>query len=403
MRHILTPALVVITALLVGCGDGDNGGGNGATPAPTPTPNPTPNPTPTPAPEDTHEVRLRTVVGGLQRPWSFVFLPNGDILVTERPGRIRLVRGGVLRTQPVAGVPAVVDGGQGGMLDLALHPRFSENSLVYISYAKAVSGGSTTAVARARWEGDALVDLADIIVTDAVASGGQHFGGRMVFDAAGFLYLSIGDRGTGSRAQDRTDHAGSTLRLRDDGGLPGDNPFVGVAGVEPAIFTYGNRNAQGMTIHPSTGAVWLVEHGPMGGDEVNRVVAGGNYGWPQTSFGSGYDGTPIPDPTPGDGTVLPLLYWTPSIAPSGMAFYSGDRFPNWRGNLFVGALAGTHLRRVVLDGTQVLHQEQLLLEEGQRIRAVRTGPDGYLYLVTDDDNGILGRVEPIEEPPVGGG
>jgi len=308
----------------------------------------------------------------------------------------------VLQANAVAGAPEVEAIGQGGMLDLALHPRFDENRLVYISYAKEVPGGVTTAVARARWENDALADLQDVIVTDAVASGGQHFGGRMVFDAAGFLYLSIGDRGQGSRAQDRSDHAGSTLRLRDDGTVPADNPFVGVADVEPAIFTYGNRNAQGMTVHPATGAVWLVEHGPMGGDEVNRLVAGGNYGWPQTSFGSGYDGTPIPDPAPGDGTVLPLLYWTPSIAPSGLAFYTGDRFPNWRGNLFTGALAGTHIRRVVLDGTQVLHQE-LLLDEGQRIRAVRPGPDGYLYFVTDENAGILGRLERADEAPVGDG
>lgn len=341
----------------------------------------------------THDYRVNELVTGLEHPWALAFLPGGDILVTERPGRVRLVRNGTLRSDPVDGAPAAQAGGQGGMMDIVVHPDFQSNRLVYISYSKAVPGGRTTAVARARWENDRLEGLEDVFVADAVG-GGQHFGGRILFDREGYLYLTIGDRGTGSRAEDLSDHAGTTIRLHDDGSVPADNPFVDRDDARPEIYTYGNRNAQGMALHPETGEVWQNEHGPRGGDEINRMEAGEDYGWPRVNFGTHYNGAPIPDPQPGDGTTLPLVYWVPSIAPSGMAFYTGDRFPRWRGNVLNGALAGRHLRRVVFDGTDPLHQEVLLEDYGERIRDVRDGPDGYIYFLVDSSDGALARLEP---------
>jgi aldose sugar dehydrogenase len=345
-------------------------------------------------PAGTHDYTVNELVTGLDHPWAVAFLPGGEMLVTERPGRIRLVRDGVLRPEPVQGAPPSVSGGQGGMLDLALHPDFDTNRLVYISYSKSVPGGRTTAVARARWNGDRLEGLEDVFVTDAASGAGQHFGSRLVFDRDGYLYVTIGDRGSPERAQDLSDHAGTTLRLHDDGRVPADNPFVDRAGARPEIYTYGNRNAQGMAVHPETGDVWQNEHGPRGGDELNRMQAGGNYGWPRARYANHYDGRPIPDYQEGGEFVLPLLDWTPAIAPSGTAFYTGERFPDWRGNVFSGALAGRHLRRVVLDGTEVVEQEELLSDYGERIRDVRDGPDGYLYFLTDSPNGVLARLEP---------
>jgi aldose sugar dehydrogenase len=347
------------------------------------------------SPGATHEVRVNQLVTGLEHPWGLVFLPGGDVLVTERPGRVRLVRDGALRDEPVAGAPQAQAGGQGGMLDLALHPDFESSRLVYISYSKPVPGGRTTAVARARWENDRLEGLEDIFVADAVG-GPQHFGGRMVFDGAGYLYLTIGDRGEMERAQDLSDHAGTTIRLHDDGQVPGDNPFVGQEGALPEIYTYGNRNAQGMAVHPETGEIWQNEHGARGGDEVNRMEAGGNYGWPRVRFGTHYDGRAIPDPGPDDGFVAPLVDWTPAIAPSGMAFYTGDRFPAWQGHTFHGGLVGQQIRRVVFDGDEPVHQEELLSGHA-RIRTLLEGPDGYLYFLTDSTNGALSRLEPAEE------
>jgi aldose sugar dehydrogenase len=347
-----------------------------------------------PQPEATHGYRVVEVVGGLAHPWAVAFLPGGDMLITERAGRVRLVRGGALVAAPVSGAPAVRAAGQGGLLDIALHPDFATNRLVYLSYAKAVTGGATTALARARWENDRLEGLEDVFVARAVSGAGQHFGSRIVFDRDGFLYLTIGDRGDGRRAQDLSDHVGTTIRLHDDGRVPADNPFVGRSGAQPEIFTYGNRNAQGMAVHPGTGEVWQNEHGPRGGDEINRMLPGRNYGWPEYNYGNHYDGRPIPDHVPGAGMELPLLHWTPSIAPSGMMFYTGDRFPNWRGSVFTGALAGRHLRRVVFDGDRPVHQEQLLRDFGQRIRDVRQGPDGYIYVLTDSPDAVLARLEP---------
>jgi aldose sugar dehydrogenase len=346
---------------------------------------------------DTHAYAVNELVTGLEHPWGMAFLPGGDILVTERPGRIRLIRDGVLRPEAVAGAPPAQASGQGGMLDIVVHPDFASNRLVYVSYSKAVAGGRTTAAARARWENDRLEGLEDIFVADAVGTAGQHFGSRLAFDGEGYLYITVGDRGAMDRAQDRSDHAGTTLRLHDDGRVPGDNPFAGEEGVRPEIYTYGNRNAQGMAIHPGTGEVWQNEHGPRGGDEINRMEAGGNYGWPLVRFGTHYDGRPIPDPEPGDGMIAPLVDWTPAIAPSGMAFYTGDRFPRWHGHVFSGALVGRHLRRVAFDGTEPVEEERLLEDYGARIRDVRDGPDGYLYFLTDSPAGVLARLEPADD------
>jgi aldose sugar dehydrogenase len=345
-------------------------------------------------PAPTHDYRVNELVTGLEHPWGMALLPNGDILITERPGRVRLVRDGELRDAPVEGGPSVEATGQGGLLDIAVHPDFDANGLVYMTYSKAVSGGITTAVARAQWADDQLNDLEDVFVADAVAGGGQHFGSRLVFDGDQLLYVTVGDRGMQEPAQDLTNHIGTTLRLNDDGGVPGNNPFIGDADARDEIYTYGNRNAQGMALHPQTGEIWQNEHGPRGGDELNRMVAAANYGWPEVSFGNHYNGTPIPDPEPGDGTEHPVVHWTPALAPSGLAFYTGDRFPNWQGNAFNGGLAGQRIVRVVLDGDRAIDQEDLIADRGWRIRAVVDGPDGYLYFLTDSANGMLARLEP---------
>ncbi len=347
------------------------------------------------APSDPEmEYTVVELVTGLEHPWGLAFLPDGDILITERPGRVRLVRGGELRSAPVEGAPTVAAVGQGGLLDIALHPQFDQNRWVYLSYARSVEGGLTTAVARARWENDVLAGLEEVFVADAVASGGQHFGSRIVFDGEGYLYLTVGERGLQAPAQDLSNHVGTTLRLGDDGSVPSDNPFVGEEGARSEIFTYGNRNAQGMAVHPTTGEIWQTEHGPQGGDELNRMEAGGNYGWPDYNFGNHYNGQPIADPGPGSGTVVPVHHWTPAIAPSGLAFYTGDRFPDWQGDAFLGSLAGQHIRRVILSGSEVVGEASLMANAGHRIRAVVDGPDGYLYFLTDSGAGMLGRLEP---------
>lgn len=353
-----------------------------------------PDPDPTPDPEV--EVQVVELATGLAHPWGLAFLPGGDMLITERPGQVRLVRDGELRSAPVEGGPSVAAVGQGGLLDIALHPQFDENGWIYLSYARAVQGGLTTAVARAQWEGDALVGLEEIFVADAVTSGGQHFGSRLVFDGEGYLYVTVGERGLQAPAQDLSNHVGTTVRLNDDGSVPGDNPFVGEGDARSEIYSYGHRNPQGMAVHPTTGEIWQTEHGPQGGDELNRIEAGGNYGWPIYNFGNHYNGQPIENPGPESGTVLPVHHWTPAIAPSGLTFYTGDRFPDWQGDAFLGSLTGRHIRRVVLSGNEVVGQESLMANQGHRVRAVVNGPDGYLYFLTDSSNGVLGRLEPGE-------
>jgi aldose sugar dehydrogenase len=378
LSFAVLPMLTVLP-LLVGCnaaGDRAGGTGPGAQPA-------------TPVAH-----RVVTVVDGLERPWGMAFLPDGGILVTERDGRLRVVRDGVLAAAPIAGVPAVRAEGQGGLLDVALHPDFARNRLVYLSYSKPGPQGATTAVARGRLDGDRLHDVEDVFVASAWAGSGQHFGSRIVFGGDGLMYVSIGERGQQQPAQSLRDHIGTTVRLHDDGRVPQDNPFVGRDDALPEIYTYGHRNVQSMAVHPRTGEVWQAEHGPRGGDELNVLRAGGNYGWPDYNWGNHYDGRPIADPQQGAGTVLPVLHWTPAVAPSGMTIYDGAAFPQWRGDIFIGSLVGEHVRRVRIDERGEAEQERLLADRGQRIRDVRTGPDGLLYVLVDAPRAPLLRIEP---------
>lgn len=344
---------------------------------------------------------VNTLTGGLEHPWGLAFLPDGRFLVTERPGRLRVVAAnGALDPRPVAGVPAVVAAGQGGLLDVALHPKFADNGWVYLSYAGAGPGGIGTEVARGRWVSDRaghrLEGLQVIYRQQPKADAKVHFGSRLVFDRAGLLYITQGDRGEMTRAQPLDDLAGKVVRLRDDGSVPPDNPWSGKAGARPEIFSLGHRSAQGAALHPVSGELWVHEHGPQGGDEINVVRPGRNYGWPVITYGVNYGiGTKIGLGTQREGMEQPVLQWTPSIAPSGMAFYSGERFPGWRGNLLVGALKFRMLVRLELDGTRVVHEERLLAERFGRIRDVRQGPDGLVYLLTDEPDGQLLRLEPL--------
>jgi aldose sugar dehydrogenase len=341
------------------------------------------------------DFRLVQLLADIDHPWALAFLPDGDMLISERSGTLWLFDGQVL--VPVSGSPGVAQVGQGGLLDIAIHPDFETNNLVYLSYSDAYDGGYGTVVARAQLSGSSLTGMEEVFRTGKASSGGHHFGSRLAFDNDGRLYVTLGERGSRDRAQDLSDQAGSILRLNDDGSIPGDNPFVGVAGAAPEIFTYGHRNAQGLALNPTSGEIWAHEHGPQGGDEINIIASGSNYGWPIITYGAEYgSGDPIGDGTSAPGMEQPVTYWIPSIAPSGMAFYTGSAFPNWNGDLFVGALAGQHLRRVELDGDRVVSEEVLLRGLVGRVRDVRVGPDGFIYIVTDEDNGGLYRLEPLE-------
>lgn len=346
---------------------------------------------------DEHAFRVVTLATGLEHPWALAFLPDGRMLVTERAGRLRILgRDGSPVGPPLAGLPRVEAAGQGGLLDVALHPKFAENGWVYLSYAARDSAGVGTEVARARLAGERLADLQVIFTMQPKSSGGRHFGSRLVFDRAGFLFVTLGDRGDQDRAQRLDDHAGKIVRLLDDGRVPPDNPFVNRAGARPEIYSLGNRNVQGAAIHPRTGELWTHEHGPQGGDEVNVIRAGVNYGWPVITYGVNYGiGTRIGEGTSKPGMAQPVHYWVPtSIAPSGMAFYQGERFPRWQGDLFIGALRDRMLVRLRLDGEKVVREERLLEGAIGRVRDVRVGPDGLLYLLTDEGNGRLVRLEP---------
>ena len=344
------------------------------------------------------------VAEGLENPWGMVFLPDGDMLFTERPGRLRIVRDGTLVPDPVPGVPEVYAQGQGGLLDIALHPEFASNRLVYLSFSKPVEGGreSTTAVIRARFQDDALTDVTEVF--EAVTRGRGHYGSRLAFDEDGYLFITVGDRQASPSgdleahpAQDLSNHHGTTIRLHDDGRVPSDNPFVGQAGALPEIWSYGHRNAQGLTFHPETGDLWLTEHGPQGGDELNLVLPGRNYGWPVIGYGVNYgSGSPIHESTHREGMEQPVHYWVPSIATSGLLLYTGEAVPEWKGSLFVGGLAGQQLARLTLDGREVAAEETLVEDRG-RIRDVRQGPDGFIYLAFDGRGGrttSIVRLEP---------
>jgi glucose/arabinose dehydrogenase len=341
--------------------------------------------------------RVVPMAKGLEHPWSIAFLPDSGILISERAGRLRLYQNGRLDPKPIANVPEVVDSGQGGLFDVTLHPEFSRNQFLYLAYAARGQGGVNTRVTRYRYDAKAhaLLDAKPIFDASPKAFGGRHFGGRMVFDRQGYLFITLGDRGDMDRAQDVADHSGSVIRLHDDGRVPSDNPLRSKERAKPEIYSFGHRNPQGMALHPETGAVWTHEHGARGGDEINIVQPGRNYGWPVITHGIDYDGTKIGIGKSAPGMEQPLYYWVPSIAPAGMAFYAGNEFPNWRNSLFVGALRGETLVRLELKGNQVVKEERLLQNTVGRIRDVRMGPDGYLYLATDDSDGRLLRLEPV--------
>ncbi|MDZ7750665.1 MAG: PQQ-dependent sugar dehydrogenase [Gammaproteobacteria bacterium] len=343
-------------------------------------------------------LKVERIAGGLSHPWGLAFLPDERFLVTERGGRLYVLDADGGNRRPVAGLPDIKPHGQGGLLDVALHPEFEENRWVYLSYAGPGDGGVGTEVARGRWNGRDLEDTEVIFRLEPKSGARQHFGSRLVFDRAGRLYVTLGDRGERPRAQDLGDHAGSVIRIDDDGSVPGDNPFVDRADARPEIFSYGNRNVQGAALHPETGELWTHEHGPQGGDEVNIIRAGVNYGWPVITYGVNYGiGTAIGEGTDKEGMAQPLYHRDPSIAPSGMAFYTADRIPGWQGDLLVGSLKFATLVRLELDGEEVVHEERLLQGDLGRIRDVRQGPDGLVDLLTDEDDGGLYRLGPALE------
>ncbi len=346
-----------------------------------------------------HKIRV-SVTKGLSHPWAIAFLPDGNMLLTERPGRLRIVRNGVLDPQPIGGVPQVRTDGNGGLMDVALHPRFVENRFVYLTYTKPVGNGKgAPALARGRLDAGMLADVRDLLVTDAF-EGNSGLNGRVVFGRDGKVYMSTGGN-IGKVAQDPASLRGKILRLDDDGAVPRDNPFVGRPGYRPEIYTLGHRNTLGLILHPETGALWNHENGPNGGDEINIILPGRNYGWPLVSFGRDYPGPRISEHPTREGFESPLVVWLPSIAVAGMTVYTGNRFPSWKGNVFVGSLRqgeipGTgHLERIVFNArAEELRRESMLTELRQRIREVREGPDGFLYLLTDEDDGALLRIEP---------
>ena len=341
--------------------------------------------------------RVTEIAGGLDHPWSMAFLPDGSMLVTERVGRLRLIQAGRLLPQPIAGVPPVHTGSQAGLFDIVLDPDFRQNNTVYLTYASGTKAANGTRVARARFDGRSLQEVQVIFSALPLKNTDNHFGGRMAFLPDGTFVLTIGEGFEyREKAQDLSSDLGKIVRLKADGSVPPDNPFIGQARARPEIFTWGHRNEQGLLYDGPTARLYETEHGPRGGDELNIIVAQKNYGWPVITYGMDYSGAYVSPYTQRPGLEQPVIYWTPSIAPSGLALYRGDKFPAWNGDLFVGALAFKHLRRVHLDDRgNVLEQEQLLTDLHKRIRDVRAAPDGYLYVCTDDADGRVLRLEPV--------
>lgn len=344
-----------------------------------------------------HDFEAQSLVQGLDHPWGMTFLDQSNVLITQRSGGMRLVNLREQTLQEIQGVPAVHARGQGGLFDIVLHPDFAENGLIYFSYARTSETDSTasgTVLAQARLQDHTLENVKILFAGTPVTSSGQHYGGRLAVDNE-FIYLSLGDRGTREWAQDRSNHWGSMIRLTLDGNIPEDNPFVGDTDSQASIYTYGNRNPQGLAWHPTTNELWQHEHGPQGGDEINIMKAGANYGWPEITYGKEYGtGFDIGEGVTEPGVQAPLYQWTPSIAPSGMAFYTGEAFPQWRHNLIVGSLKFQKLVRLELDGTKVTKTEDLLTDEFGRIRDVEVAPDGTIFLLTDESNGELVQLRP---------
>ncbi|MEH6559167.1 MAG: PQQ-dependent sugar dehydrogenase [Oceanicoccus sp.] len=349
-----------------------------------------------------HQFRVVPVVEGLETPWSMAWLPNGDMLVTERPGRLRVVKEGIL-SAPIVGIPEVHAESQGGLFDVLPHPDFASNSLIYLSFAKPLKEGSTTMVVRGRLQDNKLSAIEDIFRAKTSGKSG-HYGGRLAFDNQGYLFITVGDRQAATKgdltlhpAQDQSNHQGVVVRLHDDGRVPDDNPFIGHQGVLPEIWSYGHRNSQGLAVHPLTDDLWAGEHGPQGGDELNIVKPGLNYGWPVIGYGVNYGlGKPIHEAQTREGMESPLHYWVPSIATSGLMIYGGDKFPDWLGNVFVGGLRGQQLARVTLsDDAKTVIAEEILVQGLGRIRDVRQGSDGYIY-IADESKGRIVRLQPVE-------
>jgi glucose/arabinose dehydrogenase len=346
-----------------------------------------------------------TVAENLEHPWGMAWLPDGSLLVTERPGRLRLIQGGQLDPTPISGVPEVLDVGQGGLLDIAIHPRFEENRWVYFTYAHGTRNANHTRVARAEFDGSSLTNWTVIFEVNRDKPNGQHFGSRMTWLPDETLLVSIGDGGNPpveldgdlirNQAQNLSTHLGSIVRINDDGSIPDDNPFINQTGADPAIWSYGHRNIQGLAIDPETNQVWSTEHGARGGDELNRIEGGENYGWPVVTHSEEYSGGPISSERSRPDMVDPYIVWTPAKAPSGLAIYRGDRFPQWQGQLFAGGLQSQDVRRIELDAQgNVINQDPIVI--GSRVRDVRQGPDGLLYVLTDEANGRLIRLQPEE-------
>lgn len=347
---------------------------------------------------ETHfeEIRLVRITAGLEHPWGLAFLPDDRMLVTERPGRMNLVEDGEITE--ISGVPEVYAENQGGLLDVILHPEFEDNGWVFFTYSTGDAQGSATALGRGRLMDDSLEDVEELFVMNSSDASDMHYGSRIAFLPDGTLLMTVGDRyHNPERAQDPSDHAGSTLRLNDDGSAPDDNPFVDEDGFAPEIWSYGHRNVQAMLIHPETDEVWQAEHGARGGDILNRVEAGKNYGWPELAFSTEYQTQEVIGEPEVEGMEQPVIVWGASLGPSGLAYHDGDQFSNWAGDLFVGSLVQLQVRRVMMeDNAPVYYEEELIRDEIGRIRDVRSGPDGNLYLLTDEEDGGIYRLEPAD-------
>lgn len=342
-----------------------------------------------------HALKATPVTTGLDHPWSMAFLPDGEVIISERSGSLRRVVNGKLIANEIDGVPYIQQHGQGGLMGLAIHPNFAKNRWLYLAYSGQDERGFSTHLARGRYQDGKLTQVQDLFAATPKSMSRAHFGGRVLFDKQGYLYLTLGDRGRRQNSQNASNHAGSVIRLHDDGRVPNDNPFVSINNLKPEIYSFGHRNIQGAAIHPVTGHLWTHEHGPKGGDELNLVKPGANYGWPIITYGKEYSGGKVGDGLKQKpGLQQPLYYWDPSIAPSGMTFVSGDKYPQWQGDVLVGALKFQLIAHLKLNGNQVTQETRHLEGDIGRIRDIQQAPDGFIYLLTDESNGGLYRLEP---------